>query len=229
MRKFTALLIAAFVLFFAVDPSYAATLSFSSLTSAQKGRLNRIGAPSAISDAEQTRIGDLLGELVGTDRYLTDTADSAATNYGQNMIVTTPADTTGTNSHIAYNVSFTIGNATGGTNSAIGWNLANVTGDAQVNVTGIKIGTGTTLGTSYAIQIGSGWDAGLVASSPVDVSGTVLRVQVSTVAGLTACAAGTQGAVVLVTDASGATDCTSGSGSTKNLCVCDGSAYVNVA
>jgi hypothetical protein len=88
-------------------------------------------------------------------------ADSATTNQGIVTNLTSPADTTGTNTHNAFDVGLTIGNATGGTNSVRGFNLGNVTGDAQVDVTGINIGTGTVLGTSYAMKIGSGWDGAI--------------------------------------------------------------------
>src|SRR3990167_309958 len=94
-------------------------------------------------------------------------ADSAATEMGIDLNLTTPVDTTGTNTHYGLNLDFSIGNATGGTNTARGLNIAAVTGDAQVDVTGIAIGTGTTLGTSYAISVGSGWDAGLSMASKV--------------------------------------------------------------
>lgn len=94
-------------------------------------------------------------------------ADSATTNNSIDLNLTAPVDTTGTNTHQGYNVDLTIGNATGGTNTVNAFNLGNVTGDAQVNINGIKIGTGTTLGTSYALSIGSGWDAGISNASKV--------------------------------------------------------------
>ncbi len=67
----------------------------------------------------------------------------------------------------------TIGNATLGTNGVNGLEIANITGDAEVDVTGIKIGTGTTLGTSKAIVVGTGWDAGLEIASPVSITSTI--------------------------------------------------------
>lgn len=99
-------------------------------------------------------------------------ANSGTTNQTSKVALTAPVDTTGTNTHNAYNVALTISNATGGTNSVNAFSLDNVTGDAQVNVTGLKIGTGTTLGTSNAIQVGSGWDAGLVLDSNLQVNST---------------------------------------------------------
>ena len=100
-------------------------------------------------------------------------ADSATTNNAFAVALTAPVDTTGTNSHVGYSFTPTIGNATGGTNSVIGYSVAAVTGDAQVNVTGLSIGTGTTLGTSNAISVGSGWDAGLEVASPVSITSTI--------------------------------------------------------
>ncbi len=94
-------------------------------------------------------------------RTMAPTADSATTNKGIVTNLTSPVDTTGTNTHNAFDVGLTIGNASGGTNSVRGLNIGNVTGDAQVNVTGINVGTGTTLGTSRGVVIGSGWDAAL--------------------------------------------------------------------
>lgn len=106
---------------------------------------------------------------IGATLAVTDTraptADSATTNNAFTTAFTTPVDTTGTNTHNGFNVSPTIGNASGGTNTFNGFNFGNVTGDAQVDVTGLRIGTGTTLGTSNGIVIGSGWDAGITNAS----------------------------------------------------------------
>lgn len=102
----------------------------------------------------------------------TPSADSATTNNTSKVALTAPVDTTGTNTHQAYDVALTISNATGGTNKVNAFNVENVTGDAQVDVTGLRIGTGTTLGTSNAIVIGSGWDAGLVTDSAVQINST---------------------------------------------------------
>lgn len=86
-------------------------------------------------------------------------ANSATTNNALDANLTSPVDTTGTNTHNGVNVDLTISNATGGTNSVRGFNVGNVTGDAQVDVTGVRVGTGTTLGTSRGLVIDSGWDA----------------------------------------------------------------------
>lgn len=108
---------------------------------------------------------------IGATLAITDTrapaADSATTNKGVAVAYTAPVDTTGTNTHNAFDAALTISNATGGTNKVNAFNVGNVTGDAQVDVTGLRIGTGTTLGTSNGIVIGSGWDAGLTTASPV--------------------------------------------------------------
>lgn len=115
-----------------------------------------------------TSITNTLG-ITGT---VAPTADHATTKIGSKVSYTVPVHTTGSNVDYAYQVSPTISNATGGTNSFAGYRFDAVTGDAQVNVNAISIGTGTTLGTSNAIQIGSGWDAGLVTDSGVQINST---------------------------------------------------------
>lgn len=130
----------------------------------------RIGTGTRLGTSNAIVIGS--GWDKGLDITNSAAADSAATEMGVDLNVTTPIDTTGTNDHWGLNIDFSIGNASGGTNSARGINIANVTGDAQVDVRGISIGTGTTLGTSNAIQIGSGWDAGIVTDSALQVNST---------------------------------------------------------
>jgi len=126
-----------------------------------------------------SRLGTTNAIVIGTgwDKGLNITnsaaADSAATEMGIDLNLTTPVDTTGSNLHYGLNLDFSIGNASGGTNTATGINIAAVTGDAEVNVTGLEIGTGTTLGTSNAIKVGSGWDAGLEVASPVSITSTL--------------------------------------------------------
>ena len=97
-------------------------------------------------------------------------ADSATTTNLADVNLTTGIDTTGTNTHQGVNVDLTVGNATGGTNKINAFNLSAVTGDASVDVTGLRIGTGTTLGTSYAIIVGTGWDLGAEFNSPVSIT-----------------------------------------------------------
>lgn len=135
------------------------------------------GAVTLNSGATLTVAGTLAttGSVTATGAVLstrTTGADSGTTNKAISIALTSPVDTTGTNSHVGYDFSPTIGNATGGTNSVVGYNFANVTGDAQVNVTALSIGTGTTLGTSNAISVGSGWDAGIVTDSGVKINST---------------------------------------------------------
>jgi hypothetical protein len=141
------------------------------------GQLKKAFNQTTVQTSSAAKIGGLtatgLVTAGGFSGVKAPTADSATTNNGYSVAYTTPVDTTGTNVHNAYNATFTVGNATGGTNSAVGYNVADVTGDAQVNVTGVKIGTGTTLGTSKAIVVGSGWDAGLEVASPVSITSTV--------------------------------------------------------
>jgi len=64
----------------------------------------------------------------------------------------------------------TIGAATAGTNQVNMIEIENYTGDAEVNVTGIDIGTSDGLGTAYGISVGAGWDAGLTMASPVVIT-----------------------------------------------------------
>lgn len=94
-------------------------------------------------------------------------ADSGTTNQSLKVALTAPVDTTGTNTHQAYDVALTVSNATAGTNTVNGYVFDNYTGDAQVNVNAIKIGTSDGLGTAYAINIGTGWDRALSLASPV--------------------------------------------------------------
>lgn len=50
----------------------------------------------------------------------------------------------------------------------------------------------------------------------------------TTIASIPACTAARDNKIMVVNDAASATDCTTGSGSTTNICVCDGSATTNV-
>lgn len=106
-------------------------------------------------------------------RNRTPAADSATTNNTDKVNLTAPVDTTGTNTHQAYDVALTVSNATGGTNTVNGYRFENYTGDAQVNVNAINIGTSDGLGTANGITIGSGWDAGIVSASPITASGGI--------------------------------------------------------
>lgn len=108
-------------------------------------------------------------------------ADSATTNNAVDLNLTAPVDTTGTNTHQGYNVDLTIGNATGGTNTVNAFNLGNVTGDAQVDINGLKIGTGSRLGTTNAITVGSGWDKGidLTNSAAADSAATEMGIDLN--------------------------------------------------
>jgi hypothetical protein len=213
MKKFFLAFIAALLVSTA---AHAGVTSYSDLTVAQEDWLNNVGAPKSISDSLKVNLGSALDDIIGGEYTLAPDADNGATNSLLTATLATPVDTTGTNTYYALNIPVTIGNASGGTNVARAINIPNITGDAQV--------------TETAIAVGSGYDNALtVAGGAVSfASASSVRVQVSTVAALTA-AASVQGGLALVTDASGATDCTTGGGSTKNLCVSDGSAWVNVA
>lgn len=166
MKKLLSGFLIAAVIALSSAPVFADTASYTTLTAAQEGQLNEIGAPSAILAARGVQLGTLLKELIDPTFTLSPSADSAATNQVLDVNLSTPVDTTGTNTHEAVNVDLTIGNATGGTNTAVGFDLSNVTGDASVNVRGFRTGTGTTLGTSYAFEAGSGWDRGFYSASP---------------------------------------------------------------
>lgn len=89
----------------------------------------------------------------------TTAADSAATNDTVEIAITTPVDTTGTNTHNALTVDMAIGNATGGTNAATAVQIDAITGDAQV--------------TETAINIGSGFDSGITSASPMTLTGAL--------------------------------------------------------
>lgn len=99
-------------------------------------------------------------------------ADSGTTTASSSLNFTYPVDTTGTNTHNLLTMALTAANATGGTNTVNGMNFANYTGDAQVNVNAINIGTSDGLGTANAIKIGTGWDAGIVTDSGVQINST---------------------------------------------------------
>lgn len=98
-------------------------------------------------------------------------ADSATTNQTSKVALTAPVDTTGTNTHNAYDVALTVSNASGGTNTVNGFKFDNYTGDAQVNVNAINVGTSDGLGTAVGLTIGTGWDTGISVASPVTGSG----------------------------------------------------------
>lgn len=113
----------------------------------------------------------------------TPAADSGTTNQTSKVALTAPVDTTGTNTHNAYDVALTVSNATGGTNTVNGFKFENYTGDAQVNVNAINIGTSDALGTANAISVGSGWDLGLSIASPASLTSTLAVTGVTTVTG----------------------------------------------
>ena len=87
----------------------------------------------------------------------TTAADSATTNDTMEIALTTPVDTTGTNTHNALTIDLAVGNASGGTNSLRGVQIDAISDDAQV--------------TSTAVNIGAGWDIGVNSASPMTVSG----------------------------------------------------------
>lgn len=92
----------------------------------------------------------------------TTAADSAATNDTFEVVMTTPVDTTGTNTHNALTIDAGLGASTGGTNVIAGIQIDTVATDTDY--------------TSTAINIGSGWDRGIVLNSV-----TFIQSQVTTV------------------------------------------------
>lgn len=114
--------------------------------SAIGGSTPAAGAFTTLSATGNTTLGNAVGDTVTitgtTAGTMAKAADSGTTNQALDLNVTTPVDTTGTNTHQAINVDLTIGNATGGTNTATAINIANVSGDAQVTEKGVVIGTG---------------------------------------------------------------------------------------
>ena len=93
---------------------------------------------------------------------------ATGTTVNQHLIDLTfaaPIWTAGTHNLRAIYIAPTIGASTAGTNSINLIEIANYTGDAQVNVTGLKIGTSDGLGTANAIEVGTGWDYGIECES----------------------------------------------------------------
>lgn len=126
-------------------------------------------------------------ELEGNDQVVliaVAAADSAATNEYTEIALTTPVDTTGTNTHNALTIDLAIGDASGGTNAATAVQIDGISGDAQV--------------TETAVNIGAGWDTGI--SIPLDLESlgtmpTVLSTDITYTA-----AAGGSGTIATITD-----------------------------
>ena len=137
---------------------------------ADSGSTVTLAGTNTISGA--TSVTGAITQTSNFTRTFSPTANSATTNKGFALNLTAPVDTTGTNTHTGLDVAFTVGNATGGTNTVNGINFPNYTGDAQVNVNAIKIGTSDGLGTANAITVGSGWDLGIVTDSSLKVNST---------------------------------------------------------
>jgi hypothetical protein len=95
---------------------------------------------------------------------------------GSTIVFTTPADSSGTNVHQGFVIAPVIGNATAGTNStnllAVEAADGTIEGDAQMTLRGIQVGALTgTAASEVAINVGSGWDAGLVVNGVTIVDG----------------------------------------------------------
>jgi hypothetical protein len=93
----------------------------------------------------------------------------AANVHMIDLTYTTPAWATAvTSNNRAIYIAPTIGDASAGTNAANMVEIAAITGDASVTVNGILIGALTGTGAAEnAINIGAGWDAGILTTSPV--------------------------------------------------------------
>jgi hypothetical protein len=82
-------------------------------------------------------------ELGGNDQVVliaVAAADSAATNEYTEIVLTTPVDTTGTNTHNLLTLDLSVGNSTGGANNVRGIQIDAITDDPQVVETAINIG-----------------------------------------------------------------------------------------
>jgi len=121
-------------------------------------------APLYLTVGESFENNDLIAQTYGVGTFLIQKAGTSVNSGTTDSLVTinlsTPADTTGTQTHNALLISPTIGNATGGTNTVNFISTGAVTGDAQVSLNAINIGALTGTGaTEIAINVGSGWDA----------------------------------------------------------------------
>ncbi len=104
------------------------------------------------------------------------TANTGTTSQAA-LTFATPVNTTGTNVNEGLAIATTIGNASAGANTANIISIAALTGDDQVTLNGISIGTLTpSAGTETAIKIASGWDKDISGASWNITSGGVLTV-----------------------------------------------------
>lgn len=101
------------------------------------------------------------------------TPNDGITDKALDIALTAPIDTSGTQTHDGLAIDLTVSNATGGTNTVNGIDFTNYTGDAQVNVTALNIGTSDGLGTSTGLKIGTGWTAGISNASPFTQTGNL--------------------------------------------------------
>lgn len=82
--------------------------------------------------------------------------DANDTGDSLQVAFTSPIDTADTNTHNALTVDLAIGNSIGGTNNVRALQIDSIVGDAQV--------------TETAINVEAGWDVGLAADSPVNLT-----------------------------------------------------------
>lgn len=147
-------------------------------SSAGTNKVNAISIDGITGDAEVMETGilfgagwdiDLGGSSDGLDMGVGSTVTAVVDTFSQadagdtssllEVFGTTPIDTVGTNVHNGITVDLAIGNASGGTNSAVGVQIDGISGDAEV--------------TETALNIGSGWDKGIVNAGTSDLQGDV--------------------------------------------------------
>ncbi len=92
-------------------------------------------------------------------------ANSGTTNTVDALTLTTPIDTSGTNTHQGIAITPSLGNSSNGTNTVNFFETDPFTApsNAKVNINAVNIGalTSATAANEYALNIGAGWDAAL--------------------------------------------------------------------
>lgn len=134
------------------------TTNASSLTIGKSSSTMTI--PSVVMMTSSLTVGGLLTMQSGKSLTMTIPPNHGNTKTLEDITLTTPTSSSGTNVQQGLGITTTIGNATGGTNNVNLINLAPLTGDAEVVLNGIKIGNLSGTGAvESAIYIGSGWDS----------------------------------------------------------------------
>lgn len=122
-----------------------------------EGTLTRIDLDADNDTSIRSSVDDQMDfELGGNDQFVligAAAADSGATNEYTEIALSSPADTTGTNTHNALTVDLAIGNSTAGTNTVTAIQIDAITDDPQV--------------VEKAINIGDEWDYAIDTGLPV--------------------------------------------------------------